>query len=84
MASIKTLITAYKQGMFVFPQGKQLPKSSTDSSVSIRIWRRTSCPVQVNVAAYMQMKLKSSPVTGLEWPRGFQAVKVIYLANNTK
>jgi len=31
--------------MVVFPQGKQLPRSNTGSSVSIRTWRRTSCPV---------------------------------------
>jgi len=38
-------MTAYKQGMFVFPQSQQLSRSTTDSSVSIRTWRRTSCPI---------------------------------------
>jgi hypothetical protein len=30
----------------------------------------------VVVLPYIRMNCKSSPVTGLEWPRGFQEIKV--------
>ena len=40
-------MTAFKQGMVLFPQAKEIPRSSADSSVSNRTWRRTSCPIHI-------------------------------------
>jgi len=66
--SYQTSMTVYKQGIFVFLKGKQLARSTTDSSVSIRTWRRKSCPVQVNVVAYMQVTLPDCTAAWLLYP----------------
>ena len=32
--------------------------------------------ILLTIQAYLQLQKQSSPVTGLEWPRGFQEVKI--------
>ena len=50
----------------------------------ITIWKmHFACWIPKSTDSHLEyLKKKSSPVTGLEWPRGFQGVKVPRFHNN--